>query len=287
MNHWVKAITTGGNLRAVAIQATDLAQEMAKTHGIQGTAAQMLGESVVGALMLAASAKPGERVNLNIRSTGNIYQTLVDARPEGTVRGYIVQKSDWGLAASDTRLGPWGEGLISVLRTRTARVGAPYIGTVPILTGHFAKDLTFYLLQSEQLPSAIALSVKCEGSNFKVATGVLVQALPGASPDEIKRIEAHIQDLGQFLDELDAETNPLFLISKIFQDEAFVKLEEKEIYFQCDCSMERVLRSLTLVGEEEINTILNTQGMAQITCDFCAKQYNIESDQLEELLQKN
>ena len=35
----------------------------------------------------------------------------------------------------------------------------PYIGTVPLLTGHLAKDLTFYWVQSEQIPSAVGLAV--------------------------------------------------------------------------------------------------------------------------------
>ena len=78
----------------------------------------------------------------------------MDAYPDGTVRGYIVEKQvqlpDDGIVFEDPHQGPWGEGMLSVLRTKTREREQPYIGTVPLVTGHLAKDLTFTGLRANK-----------------------------------------------------------------------------------------------------------------------------------------
>lgn len=284
MSTWIKAITTNGALRAVSVQGTDLVREVAQLHHLAGHSALMLGEAVLGALLLVSSSKPGERLNLNVRGSGSILQALVDARPEGSIRGYVVQNPDFDTLISDRPIGPWGEGLVSVLRTRLGFATAPYIGTVPLITGHLAKDLTFYLLQSEQVPSAMAMRVKMKGPEVASAVGILVQAMPDAQPEEIKRVESRIQSLGGFLDSLDASSDPMKLVAQVFQDEPFMKLDERSLIVQCECSMDRVLKSLLLIGREELNHLIHEQGQASVKCDFCSKDYVVSQEKLQELL---
>ena len=89
-SQWIKCISTQGNLRGVAIQATRLIQELAEIHHLKGDAASRLGEAVMGALLIASPIvkNKARRINLNIRGSGRIFQALVDAYPDGTVRGY-------------------------------------------------------------------------------------------------------------------------------------------------------------------------------------------------------
>src|SRR5262245_27983615 len=77
-DRWVKCISTHGNLRGVAIQAAGLVQEIGDRHKLGDTGMQALGESVLGALLLASYCKDGERVNLNIQGSGHCSQALVE-----------------------------------------------------------------------------------------------------------------------------------------------------------------------------------------------------------------
>jgi molecular chaperone Hsp33 len=282
-DRWVKCISTQGNIRGVAIQATELVQSMADRHELRGEAIRGLGESVMGALLLASFCKLGQRVNLNIRGSGNYQQALVDAYPEGKVRGYIVERSLRN--ESDKKIGPWGTGLLSVLRTRSEEKGRPYIGTVPLLTGHLAKDLTFYWVQSEQIPSAVGLAVNLEKGKVVSAGGFLVQALPGASASEVKMVERHINEIQSLMSSLAQNPAPMHLLTQIFQSTAFIVVEEKPLEFKCNCSWERVQRALILVGSTELKSMLEEDHEALVRCDFCTTEYRVDEPGLERLIE--
>ena len=167
---WIKCISTGGTLRGVAIQATGLVSEMSKMHSLNGMQAMGMGELVMGSLLLASYCKQGERVNLNIRGQGQFIQGLSDAYPDGTVRGYVIPRApDQAFFGENNELGPWGPGMLSVLRAKSEPGVQPYIGTVPLVTGHLAKDLTFYWTQSEQVASAVGLAVNVDGNEVVTA----------------------------------------------------------------------------------------------------------------------
>lgn len=285
-NRWIKIISTHGNIRGVGIQATELVRSLAQLHSLRGEAAQGLGEAVMGAMLLASYCKPGERVNLNIRGSLKFKQALVDAYPDGSVRGYLIEVDANESAAAIARdKGPWGDGLLSVLRTKSAEQGQPYIGTVPLLTGYLAKDLTFYWVQSEQIPSAVGLAVNLNADGIVAsAGGFLVQALPGANDREVRAIEQHINDLESLAAQMTKDMDPIQLLSKIFQDTAFVLLEEKPLRFECSCSWQRVERALALVGVTELTSMLSEDNEASVRCDFCTKQYRVDAAGLEKLI---
>ena len=287
-NRWVKCISTEGNLRGIAIQATGLVKDLAALHGLKGAAAQGMGEAILGALLLSSHCKVGERINLNIQGSGDFVQALVDAYPDGRVRGYVVERSVGSQAGENGKdgivIGPWGEGLLSVLRTKDQAGQQPYIGTVPLLTGHLAKDLTFYWLQSEQIPSSVGIFVHCdEQKNIRRADAFLVQVLPGASPAEIKQIERHINEMTD-AQKLGAEITPMQFLSQIFQSTAFMIVEERVVQSTCTCSWERVTRALTLVGVKELKAMLIEDQAASVRCDFCTKEYKVDAEGLQKLI---
>jgi len=285
-SRWIKCISTVGNIRGVAIQATDLVRDTARLHGTQGEGARGLGESLIGALLLSSYCKMGERVNLNIQGSGFIRQALVDAYPDGAVRGYVIERPpEQQPERNPAHEGPWGAGLLSVLKTKTSEEHKqPYIGTVPLLTGHLAKDLTFYWAQSEQVPSAVGLIVNLDDQGeVTAAGGFLIQALPGASPAEVLMIEEHINHIA-LAEQFANESNPLHLLSTIFQSTAFIIVEEKPLVFRCSCSWERVERALMLVGPAELQAMLAQDHNAIVRCDFCTKEYQIDAAGLQRLI---
>jgi molecular chaperone Hsp33 len=232
---------------------------------------------------LASYCKGGERVNLNIQGSGRIKQALVDAHPDGTVRGYVFAREKFELPV-DPDFGPWGEGLLSVLRTKGTENEMPYIGTVSLVTGHLAKDLTFYWHQSEQIPSAVGLAVRMDGDKVVAAGGFLVQVLPGAAPEEVRAVEQHIHQIHSLAESVGDHQEPTYLLSQIFQSTAFILVEEKPLEFKCSCSWDRVNRALALTGVEELRAILKEQGSASVTCDFCTTQYNLDGAGLQKLI---
>ena len=244
-----------------------------------------MAEATVGALLVGSYCKQGERINLNIQGSGYFQQALVDAYPDGAVRGYVIGRD--GVITEGESGGPWGTGFLSVLRTKDQEGERPYIGTVPLLTGHLAKDLTFYWAQSEQIRSAVGIAAnQDENGNITSAGGFLIQAFPGATAEEIAMVERHITEMGSFPDQIAQNGEPLSVLSQIFQDTAFMVVEEKSLIFRCTCSWERVKRALTLVGPAELRDILAKDQSASVKCDFCSKEYNVDAAMLQKLIER-
>src|SRR5690606_8141927 len=61
-------------------------------------------------------------------------------------------------------------------------------------------------------------------------------------------------------------------------------LEKSEIRFQCQCSRERVERTLISLGREEIQDMIREDGKAELVCHFCNEAYQFSREQLQELL---
>ncbi len=282
-DRWVKCVVADGNIRAVAIDATQVVRDLAKRHKLEGLGAQGLGEAVVSALLIASSCKGEERVNLNIQGAGAFAQALVDASADGAVRGYVIQVPKYKPPTEKDAPGPWGKGLLSVLRTK-GKGEPPYIGTVPLVTGHLAKDLTFYWFQSEQVPSAVGLGVYTDGEKVLAAGGFLVQALPGARDSELSLIQRHLLTLHDLKETFVETHDPVRILAEIFQEQRLSIVEEKPLRFSCDCSVERVERSLMLIGVQELKNILAEDGKATVTCDFCSTEYKVEKKVLERLI---
>lgn len=282
-DRWVKCISSTGTIRAVAISATELARLLAKRHELNEVGSKALAESIVAGLILSSYCKSGEKVNLNIQGSGWCTQAIIDANSEAEVRGYVIPRAPSEIHVAKN-VGPWGIGLLSVLRTKHEEA-QPYIGTVPLLTGHLAKDLTFYWLQSEQVQTAVGIEVFLENGEIKHAEGFLIQAMPGATDADINFIEEHLKRLHEYDPTSIQRSSPVNLLSYLLENQSFSLLEEKPLTFKCTCSLARVRRSLILIGTEELRSMRDERKEVQITCDFCSTHYKFSPEMIDDLIQ--
>lgn len=279
-DRWVKIISSNGSMRAVAITAPALVREAAQRHGLSAAESVALGEALIAGLLLASRQKDHGRTSLSIKGSGRFKQVLIDGSASGTARGYLVTREAGGSVGEDR--GPWGEGLISVV-TQNPDDKEPYSGTCELATGHIAKDLTLYLTQSEQVPSAVGIAVDARPDGvINAAGGFIVEVMPGASDKEIRAIEQNLQIMDSIAQQLSYDENPTLLLANIFVEQTFTILEEKPVRFSCTCSRERVVNALYLLGEAEIADMIAKDHGAQVKCDFCNTEYNFTEEELRE-----
>ncbi len=281
---WVKCLSSSGTIRAIAVTATEVAQTLTERHALSPSGGKALAESLIAGLLLSSYCKSQEKINLNIQGSGWCHQAIIDANADAEVRGYVLERpvNEIKLARN---IGPWGIGLFSVLRTKFDEA-KPYIGTVPLLTGHLAKDLTFYWLQSEQVNSAVGIEVFMENDRVVLAEGFLIQAMPGATDSDIQFIEEHLKKLHQFDSQSSLRGSPAHLLSFLLENQSFSMLEEKPVTLKCPCTLDRVKRSLMLIGEAEIESMIREDRNFEIDCDFCSEHYVFSPEMLRELLAK-
>jgi molecular chaperone Hsp33 len=287
----IRAIAAEGGVRAVGIISTRLTEEARQRHKLSYVATAALGRTMSAGLLLASSMKrENSRVNIRIKGNGPLGGLLVDAGLDGTVRGYVFQpdvelppnpqgKLDVGGAVGN-------EGFLYVVRD--IGHGYPYSSTVELVSGEIGEDITHYLFTSEQTPSALLVGVFVGADGVTAAGGILLQIMPKAAQDEalISTLEARIAELKGFTPLLrEGKTLPEIFESllgdlglEIFPDVQLVR-------FDCRCSFDRVLSALRTLGEAELLDMIEKDGGAEATCEFCGEVYQATDQHLSELVQ--
>ena len=78
------------------------------------------------------------------------------------------------------------------------------------------------------------------------------------------------------------------LLRRIFEplpEQFTVKpLETRDLGWECDCNEERLEQALMSIGVTDLKTILDEDGQAELTCQFCRKKYHFDREHLQKLL---
>ena len=161
----------------------------------------------------------------------------------------------------------------------------PVTGTVALVDGEIAEDLTRYFAESEQIPSACALGVLVDTDcTVKCAGGWLVQLMPGVKDADIDRLEANLAKLEPMTAMLDKGMSLEEIISAVLDGFEVDFLQTEEIGYRCACSRAKVERALISLGKTELSKMIAEQEKSEVTCQFCDKIYSFSRDQLQELL---
>ena len=164
---------------------------------------------------------------------------------------------------------------------------SPYVGSVQLVSGEIADDITAYFAQSEQTPTACALGVLVDRDlSVKVAGGYLVQLLPGAPEETIDKVERGIQRAGAVTPMLEQGLTPEDILGQVFGDLGVVFLDTVEVCYKCYCTRERVESALISLGREELEEIRQEGKPFPVECQFCDTVYPFTPEDIEALLQK-
>jgi molecular chaperone Hsp33 len=287
-DYLIRIITKDGSVRALACVTTQLVNEACRRHHTYPTASAALGRALTGGALMGALLKSGQRVALKFEGNGPLKKIVVEAESNGVVRGYVGVPAV-GLPPRGRKLDVAGalgkEGFLTV--TKDLRMKEPYTGIVRLYSGEIAEDLAFYLVESEQIPSAVGLGVYVEpDGNVAAAGGFLIQSLPPANDAIIDKLAGHIKKLPAITELLRDGKTPEDLLRLIFADIPFTTLEEYVLAFQCSCSRERVEKALICLGREELASLLEQQEETSVTCEFCHENYVFSRKELERLLEE-
>ena len=287
-DYLIKAIDKSKNLRLLTITAKDLVQEAQTRHDTWSASSAVLGRSLLAGVLLAG-AELTDKEELTIRLLGNgpVGPTIVTAKSDLTVKGYVKNPH---IALPPKKNGhidvkkAVGEGWLEV--TKDLGLKEPYTGQVPIVSGEIAEDIAYYLTKSEQIPSAVGLSVFVNPNNtIGEASGFMLQALPGATDSLITKTIDRINNLPAlstaFLDGLTPEK----LATMILGDDCKI-LEKDEVAFKCDCSKEKYGKILATMKKSQIEAMINEDHGAELTCSFCGNKYHYTENELKTILTK-
>lgn len=286
----IRATAAEGGIRAVGVIATRLTEEARQRHNLSYVATAALGRAMSSGLLLASSMKrPESRVNLRFVGNGPMGGILVDAGLDGTVRGYVGDASVELPPNANGKLDVGGavgnEGYLYVVRD--VGYGYPYSSTVELVSGEIGDDVAHYLMTSEQTPSALMVGVFVDATGVIASGGILLQVLPKAAHDEelVQKLESRVAALSSFTTLMRAGHTLPEIFEEVLGDMGLHILPEVQLVrFHCSCSPDRFLGALKLLGEAELQDMIEKDNGAEATCHFCGEVYQATSDDLHQLI---
>lgn len=283
----IRAMALDGKVRAFAADTKAIVEELRRRHRTTPVATAALGRTATAGAMMGAMLKGEEKLTIQVKGNGPLGQIVVDANANGDVRGYVDNPNvDLPLNAVgklDVAGAVGTEGFIYIIKDLGLR--EPYRGSTPIVSGELGEDFTYYFAKSEQTPSAVALGVLIDTDySVKASGGFIIQLLPGLSDEEIGQMEQRLAKLPPITSMLD-EGKPLEDILGAVLGDVHI-LDRMELRFQCKCSRERVDNTLISLGREEIESIINEEGKAEVVCHFCNETYEYNDEQLNRILER-
>ncbi|BDZ29966.1 Hsp33 family molecular chaperone HslO [Lactiplantibacillus sp. WILCCON 0030] len=289
-DYLVKSVAGNEMFRAYAVNATDTVAEAQRRHDTWSAASAALGRSLVGTLLLATSVLKGdERLTVKINGDGPVGGIVVDGNAKGTVKGYL-QQPHVHLPLNDkhkidVKAAVGSNGFLAV--TKDQGVGNPFTGQVPLVSGELGEDFTYYLAQSEQIPSAVGLSVFVnEDNTIGVAGGFLVQVLPNATDDAISSLEGKLKELPLVSKLLRDGKTPEDILTLLFDGDVKI-LDKMPVKFECDCSKERFAESLMALPKHEVQAMIDEDQGAEAVCHFCGNKYQFSVAELQAVLSRS
>jgi molecular chaperone Hsp33 len=249
---------------------------IAKSQGVRGHTLENLADLASGTILLRLTMAPNYRVQGIIQGVGG--GTLVgDSWPDGGTRG-LLRASDGQVA--------FGEGARMQLM-RSLPNGSMHQGIVEVSKEHRVSGaLMSYLLESEQVTSAIGVGCVVSEGEILLAGGYVVQLLPECTEPPLavmyERLRHDFADFSRVLAEVDAD--PDRLVAEILRDMPYTRTLEFALDYRCRCSAERVLASLATVGKDDLEDMIRRAEPLSITCDYCQQQYEVQPQMLQGLL---
>ena len=284
----IRAISSDGRVKAVAVSTRDLTERARQIHKTLPTATAALGRLLTAASMMGNMQKiENGSLTLQIKGGGPLGTVLAVSDALGNVRGYVQNpqisllekyrgKLDVGAAVGR-------DGMLTVIRD--LQMKEPYIGSVPLVSGEIAEDITEYFAQSEQTPIACALGVLVDtDQSVRAAGGYLLQLLPGAPDDVIDTLEAGIQKAGAVTALLDQGMGAQALLETVMAGMDLEILETTPVAYRCYCSRERVESTLISLGRKELGEIVDEGKPIDISCQFCDTIYTFTPQEIAEIL---
>lgn len=277
-------------VKATAVTTRSLTERARQIHKTLPVATAALGRTLAAASMMGNALKSdGASLTIQVRGGGPLGAIVVVSDNEGNVRGYVEHPGvdlplrEDGKLDVGTAVG--ADGTLTIIKD--LHMKEPYVGSVQLLGGEIAEDIAQYYVESEQIPTACALGVLVErDQSVRCAGGYLIQLLPGAGEDVISRVEAGVYAAGAVTKMLAEQDDPEAMLRKVLSDFELEVLETAEVAYRCTCSRDRVSRALLSLGSKELQAILDEQGKADLTCQFCDKVHHFSGEDLRRLVEQ-
>ncbi len=272
------------SVRIYVSTTTELVEKARQIHKTWPTATAAFGRFLTVSAMMGLMYKKGERITLKTKSDGPISSMLVEANPDGEVRGElnnpaVYLKYEDGPKKGKLNVGSAiGHGFLYV--TKDLNMKEYFTSSAALQTGEIADDFTYYFALSEQVPSSVGLGVLVNVDQSVLSSGgYILQLMPNVKDETISHLESVISKLPPISSLINDGKTPEEILA-LLSDNSYQILEKKPLSYTCHCSKEGFKKSLSALDHDTMHDLIYEDEGAEIICHFCNKKYHFSKDEL-------
>ena len=282
-------ISKNGNFRAVIVRNSNTVKVAQQFHNLNNISAFFLAKTMTSATMISAFLKGEERVVVEVTSDGVISKIYAEALQVGECRGFVKLNSNLNNSNLNsnkikiTTLADFlGNGFFKISRILYNQA-EPTVGIIPLQKGDISMDLAYYFAQSEQINSAVILDVDFDKNNLiSCSGGILVQAMPGATVEEIETVENSILNIKNLCSEISLNSSLAEVLKNNLPFE-FDIIKSIQVDFFCRCNLDNFKNRLLFLELAEIID-MKEKGHNELVCQYCNKNYNLSEKDFDEII---
>jgi len=277
----LRAITDDGAFRVITARTTDTVRGAVRAQGARGRTARTFGDLITGAILFRETMAPDLRVQGVLRGAQGTGNLVADSHPSGMTRGLVQLK------AGNLDLKLEDGAVIQMMRTLPSGKINQGVAEVP-KEGGVSHALMAYMQTSEQVVSMIAVSTLLEGDEVSAAGGYMVQLLPEVGRGPLMVMTERLRDYESIDAQLrDAQFSPAWLLEQLLYGMPFTRLEESKVEYECWCDELRVMSALATLRRSDLEELLSSDEVLEISCEYCKQEYRIAPARLKGLLEQS
>lgn len=307
----------GLDVRGRAVQLGPMLDTILGRHDYPEPVARLLGEAIALTVLLGTSLKFEGKLIVQTQGNGPVDLLVADFSTPDGVRAYArFDEERLQEAVAAGRITPpdlLGEGILAFTIDQGAHMQR-YQGIVPLDGSSLEEIAIVYFRQSEQIPTAVRLSVaelfdrdeEGKPRHRWRAGGVIAQFLPEA-PERMRQpdlpsgdgeLEAHRlpeddlwTEARTMVETIDADelTDPQVsserLLYRLFHERGVRVYEPQKVLDRCSCSREKISGVLQGLSDEEIEQSFE-DGAITVSCEFCSTVYRYSAEDVTEVRQR-
>jgi molecular chaperone Hsp33 len=273
-----------GAARGRLTRASEAVNTILSRHHYPEPVAQLLGELLVAASMLASQLKRDGVLTLQMKGNGPVRMMVADAVYGGALRGYADLAENATIPPHGSPQAFMGEKGCLAITLDPGDDMQRYQGVVALEGENLRDILAHYFTQSQQLEMLMQFAVLHVAAGAKsdqgkyVAAGYMLERLPCDNDDDWRAALAisHTLTAEELLDD---SLSAADLLYRLFHEDGAVCYDSQAVSVGCRCSRERIMNVLmSMELEDRVETLVD--GQASVHCQFCNKTEYFSADEL-------